>query len=304
MNLDINKSQPTEANVKHKPTQKSNKLDIYKNESPSKPTPRPHARPIPPDDEHAHNAEQRDSRQDIHTFTDAQILIHIRGHHNEDGGRRGPGEVIPRQQRSHVLRIRRRQVHQDALEGDEGAACVQGDADSGDDPVDGFPGGPGEEEEADGGDADGGEGGEEACFKVVGADEGLLRGWAAEEVYGVEGGGDDAADDDGDEDQGEGEEGHLVGVHVDEVEGLEEGVVDGVDEGGVEAGEADGGVFDADFDGAGEGLAKVSGEGDWIELRGRENGALMSRVSVLAPETAGSVEEDGLAEGLREEAGH
>ena len=51
-------------------------------------------------------------------------------------GQRTPAQVIRRKQTRRVPRVCQGQVHEDALEEDEGAASIEGDADDADDPVD------------------------------------------------------------------------------------------------------------------------------------------------------------------------
>lgn len=151
------------------------------------------------------------------------------------------------------MRVRERDVDEDALQDHEAGAAVDDDADDAGDPGQVGPCGPGEDEEAHGWQEGSDEGGHEAVF--LGAES--VRHDVGDEVeveIGDVGEGSEAAGDkDAGEEDADGAEGELVEGRVDEREDFEEGVVDAVDEGGVEVYEGDGWVFDGDFDGLDEG---------------------------------------------------
>ena len=133
-----------------------------------------------------------------------------------------PEEVVGGEQAGRVHGVAERDVHEDTLHDDEDGTAVDGDADGGDDPVDGCAGGPGEEEEADGGTKGAGEGGDETVLLVGHAVFHHAGIGVVVEVGRVDGHGEDARYQDTQEDETDLAQVHAVVHRVDEGENFED----------------------------------------------------------------------------------
>lgn len=203
--------------------------------------------------EHADDADEAQAREQGDAPVDAEVDEERPREEDAAAGEGGAEEVVGREQGGGVLRVRERDVDEDALEDDEGGAAVDDDADDAGDPGEVGAGGPGEDEEADGRE----EGRDERGHETV-----LLRAEPVRHDVGYEveveiGDVDERSDGAGDEDAGEEDaddaEGEVVVDRVDEREDFEEGVVDSVHQGRVGVDESDGRVFDGYLQGLNEG---------------------------------------------------
>lgn len=152
----------------------------------------------------------------------AEVAEEWVGKQDAPAGEGAAEEVVCGEEAGGVHGVGQGDVDEDALHDDEDGATVDGDADGGDDPVDGGAGGPGEEEEADRGSDGGREGGYEALLLLAHAvlcGPGVLD---EVEVGDVAGDAEEAGDEDAEKDEADLAEVHAVVDGVDEGEDLED----------------------------------------------------------------------------------
>ena len=219
----------------------------------SKLTPRPQTRALVVQREHAQDAHDAQASEQRDALVDAEVEKERPREQDAPAREGGAEEIVAREEGGGVLRVRQRDVDEDALEDDEAGAAVEDDADDARDPGDVGPGGPGEDEEAHGREEGAEERGHEAVFLCAEAVREDVRDEVVVEVGDVGDDADGAGDEDAGEEDADGAEGEVVVDGVDEREDFEEGVVDSVYEGCVEVYEGDRGVFDGDFYGFDEG---------------------------------------------------
>ncbi len=178
-------------------------------------TPRPQIRALVVEREHADDTHDAQAGQERDALVDAEVDEERAREQDAAAREGGAEEVVAGEEGGGVLRVRQRDVDEDALQDHEAGTAVDDDADDAGDPGEVGPCGPGEDEEADGGQEGSDEGGYEAVFLRAEP----VRHDVGDEVEVQVGDVDCRSDAAGDQDAGE--------EDADDAEG--EVVVDGVD---------------------------------------------------------------------------
>lgn len=172
-----------------------------------------------PDTNNTNDAEATEERG---ALGNAEVAIERVGKYDTAAGKSATEEVVCSKQTGSILRVAEGDVDEDALHDNEDSGTVDGDADSGHDPVDGCTGCPGEEEEADGGTKGGRESWDEPVLLHREAE--TTDAWVHVEVQvgDVHGHTDDARNQDAEEDKTDLAHVHVVVNWVDKREDLKD----------------------------------------------------------------------------------
>lgn len=211
-------------------------------------------------------------------------------------------EVVCSEQAGGVHGVAEGNVDEDALHDYKDCGAIDCDTDGRDNPVDGGAGGPGEEEEADGWTKCCWESRNEAA--LLGAEAVLDETGVGVvvEVANIDTDTNHAGDEHAEEDKTDLSEVHAVVNGVHQREHLEEGVVDTVDDGSVDLNEEDSRILECDLEGLDERLNEDSRDLH-VPLVDLALGHEALATGELA-QTAGALEQDGVAAGLGEEHEH